>query len=365
MHSLGVGGLENGVVNLVNATTEQFRHSVICMTTAGPFARRLPPDVDVHVLGKSVGHDPRTFVNLVRVLRRTRPDVVHSRNWATFDAVMAARLAGIRAIIHGEHGRDIADPEGRNVRRNRYRRLCAPLVTRFVTVSDELRDWLVRDVGLSAKKIITIHNGVDTERYAPRDLAAARRALGLPRDALVVGAVGRLDPVKDHATLVGAFASVLRRVPAILMIVGDGPCRRDLERRVRSLQIDPHVRLLGERDDVPVALAAMDVFVLPSIAEGISNTVLEAMATALPVVVTRIGGNPELVEDGVNGMHVPREDSAALAAAITAYLEDDHLRVLHGKSARERVLEHFSLQSMVARYASLYRDVAGVAERSA
>jgi sugar transferase (PEP-CTERM/EpsH1 system associated) len=364
VHSLAVGGLENGLVNVVNGTPHDVRHRVICMTTAGVFASRLRSGVEVTALGKAAGHDVRTFLRLVALLRRERPDVVHSRNWATFDTVLAARLAGVRVVIHGEHGRDMSDPEGRNRRRNRLRRACARLVTRFVTVSDDLRGWLIREVGLPARKVVTIHNGVDTVRFAPGDPAAARRALALPPDVPVVGTVGRLDPVKDHAMLVRAFAGIVQRVPAaFLVIVGDGPCRRDLEQLVAELGLGPRVRLLGEWKDVPVTLDAMDVFVLPSFAEGISNTLLEAMAMALPVVVTRVGGNPELVEDGVNGTHVPRRDPEALTAAITRYLEDDHLRAVHGKSSRQRTVERFSLEQMTTAYTTLYRDPAGAAGR--
>lgn len=364
VHSLAVGGLENGLVNVVNGTPHDVRHRVVCMTTAGVFASRLRPGVKVTALGKAAGHDVRTFLRLVTLLRRERPDVVHSRNWATFDTVLAARLAGVRVVIHGEHGRDMSDPEGRNRRRNRLRRACAPLVTRFVTVSDDLRGWLIRDVAVPARKVVTIHNGVDTVRFAPGDRAAARRALALPPDVPMVGTVGRLDPVKDHATLVRAFAAVAQRMPAaVLVIVGDGPCRRDLEQLVAELGLGPRVRLLGECKDVPVTLDAMDVFVLPSFAEGISNTLLEAMAMALPVVVTRVGGNPELVEDGVNGIHVPRRAPEALTAAITRYLEDDHLRAVHGKSSRLRAVDRFSLEQMTTAYTTLYRDPTGASGR--
>ena len=357
VHSLAVGGLENGLVNLINGSPADIRHRVICMTTAGAFASRLRPGVEVMALGKASGHDPRTFMRLTALLRRQRPDLVHSRNWATFDTVLAARLAGIRGVIHGEHGRDMSDPEGRNRRRNRLRRVCAPLVSRFVAVSDDLHGWLTCIVGIPAWKVVTIHNGVDTAHFAPGDAATARRSLGIPPETPVVGTVGRLDPVKDHATLVRAFAAIAQQMPALLLIVGDGPCRPELERLVGSLGLDRHVRLLGELGDVRVALDAMDLFVLPSFAEGISNTLLEAMAMALPVVATRVGGNPELVEDAVNGTHVPRRDADSLTAAITRYLDDDQLRAVHGKSGRERAVERFSLERMTTAYTTVYRDL--------
>jgi hypothetical protein len=148
VNALGVGGLENGLVNLVNAPAPQVRHVVVCMTTDGAQRARLKAGVDIYAIGKAPGHDWRAIVRLVRVLRRVRPAIVHSRNWPAFDAVPAAWMAGVPVIVHGEHGRDIDDPDGRHPRRNRIRRVCAGFVTRFVTVSQDLRRWLVEEVPL-------------------------------------------------------------------------------------------------------------------------------------------------------------------------------------------------------------------------
>jgi len=360
LHTLEVGGTENGVVNLVTALAVHARHSVVAVTTSGPLARRLPAGVAVHVLGKRPGLDPAAVVRLVRLLRRLRPDVVHSRNWGAFDAVPAARLAGVRAVIHGEHGREAADPEGRDGRRNRVRRLLAPLVSQWVTVSDDLRRWLVERVGIPAARVVTIHNGVDTTRFVEGDRERAREALGLPPASPVVGTVGRLDPVKDHLGLVDAFRRIRARRPdAVLVIAGDGPLRDALRRAVTAAGLGAAVRLLGERADVPRVLAALDVFVLPSLAEGISNTVLEAMACGLPVVATRVGGNPELVEDGVTGRLVAARQPAALSAAVLEYLDDPVLARLHGKAGRQRAVAEFSLERMATRYLALYRRVGG------
>jgi sugar transferase (PEP-CTERM/EpsH1 system associated) len=364
VHSLGVGGLENGVVNLVNGSPAALRHAIVCMTGDRGFQARLRSGVEVVTVGKRPGHDVGAFARLVRWLRRARPEIVHSRNWGTIDAVLAARLARIPVVLHGEHGREISDPDGRNARRNRVRRLLAPIVTRFVTVSDDLRRWLVREVGVPARKVVTICNGVDTSRFSPGDRTAARAALGLAIDRTLVGTVGRLDPVKDQAGLVRAFAGVrARNRAAALVIVGDGPCRGELAGLITALGLSEQALLLGECHDVPRVLAALDLFVLPSIAEGISNTVLEAMATGLPVVATRVGGNPELVEDGVTGTLVPRQDPEALASAITRYLDDDGWRRAHGEAARRRAVERFSLDRMCAGYTRLYADLVPCADR--
>jgi glycosyltransferase involved in cell wall biosynthesis len=218
-----------------------------------------------------------------------------------------------------------------------------------------LRRWLVEDVRIRASKVVTIHNGVDVTRFAGSTRDAARAALGIAATELVVGTVGRLNPVKDQATLVHAFERLGLRYPhAVLVIAGDGPLRGDLEHLVDTLQLRDRVRLLGERRDIPAVLAALDVFVLPSIAEGISNTILEAMASGLPVIATHVGGNPELLEAGTTGMLVPAGQPATLADALAAYIDDGHLREVHGKNGRQRAVERFGLARMSDNYAALY-----------
>ncbi len=355
LHSLGVGGTENGVVNLINSLQGEFRHTVITMTGRGPLEKRLPADTPVHCLGKRPGLDLKTFGGLTLLLRRLRPQIVHSRNWGALDAVPAARLAGVPVVIHGEHGREATDPEGLNSRQKRIRRILAPFVDRFVTVSRDLRQWLVEAVGVQPGKVVTICNGVDTTRFTDDGREAGRRKLGLPADSVVIGTVGRLDPVKNHIALLEAFSRLRDGSTSLaLVIIGEGPCRSALQAEIRRLDLTNQVHLLGERSDVPVLLKGFDIFVLPSIAEGMSNTILEAMATGLPVVATRVGGNPELVEDWVTGRLVPERDPIAISEALSDYLTDPVRRALDGKASRQRAIEHFSLERMMGSYRDLY-----------
>jgi len=358
LDSLAVGGMENGVVNLVNATCDHVRHTVVTMSGQGPLRERLPASVPVHCIGKRAGTDFGAVLRLGRLLRGLRPDVVHSRNWGALDTVIAARLVGIRTLVHGEHGREARDPQGLDRRRNRLRRVLSPLISRFVTVSFDLRRWLTDTVRIPARKVVAIHNGVDTTRFSPGDSSEAREVLGLPVAATVVGTIGRLDPVKDQGGLVAAFSGLVASgANSILAIVGEGPSRPALEDEIRRRGFADRVWLLGERRDVPTVLRALDIFVLPSRAEGMSNTILEAMATGLPVIATDVGGNPELVEPNVTGRLVPPGDPNALEAALAAYAGDPYLRRLQGKLGRERVLQHFSLDRMAQAYSSLYTSL--------
>lgn len=353
--SLRTGGLENIAARLVRHLDSRYEQAVITPGTGGPVAQRLPVGVTVVAMGEQHRPDRWTAFRMAGLFRAIRPDIVHTRNWTCIDAILGARLARVPVVIHGEHGRDALDPEGRNRKRRRIRRVLAPFVTQFVTVSLDLARWLVHDVGVPAQKVRTICNGVDTERFAPGDRDAARQTLRIPPGSTVVGTVGRLDPVKGQAGLIQAFSGIPRDIPSLLVIAGDGPCRAELDAVARATGCQDRVRILGEREDIPAVLRALDIFVLPSLGEGISNAILEAMATALPVIASRVGGNGELVTDGVNGRLVEARRSDVLAEAIAGYLTDSVLAAAHGAAGRTRVEREFSLERMLASYDELYQ----------
>lgn len=357
--SLRLGGLESVVVRLTDQLAPEMEHVVVTPGRDGPMRVRFPEGVSVIAMGEQHVPDRWNALRMARLFRSLRPDIVHSRNWTCVDAIPGARLAGVPVVIHGEHGRDATDPEGRNVLRRIGRRLLSPMVTRFVTVSQDLARWLVEDIGIPARKVSSICNGVDIRRFAPAERHTARAALDIAAGHIVIGTVGRLDPVKDQVGLLRAFAAVARDPRLLLLIAGDGPCRAELESAVSALGLSGCVRLLGERHDVPRVLAALDVFVLSSLGEGISNTILEAMATGLAVVATRVGGNPELVVDGITGFLVEPRSPAALTAAIRRYLDSPALLARHGRAARERAESEFSLERMVGAYEQLYVRMLG------
>jgi len=350
-----IGGLENGVVNLVNRSDpEVFEHCICCVRESGPSSDRLIRKVPIFEMHKGVGNDWAIIPKLARLFKEVCPDAVHTRNWGTTDGIIAARLSGISTVIHGEHGWNMDDPRGEVLRRRVARRLLSPFVTRFVTVSDDIRRWLHEKAGIRLGKISRIVNGVDTDKFRPRDKQEAKKRIGL-EDKTVVGIVSRLDPIKRHDLLMRAFEAVQVRCPAAkLVVVGDGPERAHLE-RIRARMSDPgSVIFLGQRDDVAEVYPAMDVFVLPSENEGISNTILEAMSCGIPVVATAVGGNPELVTDGVSGTLVPPGKIQDLRRALRHYLEKPGDRELHGRNARRDAVERFSLERMVREYEDLY-----------
>lgn len=354
-----VGGLENGVVNLINRLpADELRHAVIALTEATDFARRIGrPDVAVHALHKKPGKDPATYLRLFRLLRTLRPEVVHTRNLGTLDCQAVAALARIPLRIHGEHGWDIHDPDGTNRKYQARRRTLGPLIHRFVTVSRDLERYLVDTVGIAPAKVRRICNGVDTERFHPGASQAAA-----PPAPFVVGSVTRFEPIKDPMNLVNAFLLARKALagrpgaPDLrLVMLGDGPLRRPALAALEAAGEASHAELPGAREDVAPRLRECHLYALGSRREGISNTVLEAMASGLPVVASATGGNLELVEDGVTGALVPPEDPQALAGALVRYATDPALRDRHARAARERAERLFSLQGMVAAYRDLYR----------
>lgn len=363
VYGFDVGGLENGVVNLINRLPEnQFRHTIVALTRCAPeFCKRIMrSDVEFISLDKPPGHGVQLYPRLLRLFREYRPAIVHTRNLAALEAALPARLAGVGVRVHGEHGWDISDPHGIRRKYQLIRRAYRPFVTHYIALSEELSGYLNRRVRVPADRISRICNGVDTLKFAPGN---GRQALeGSPfnaPDLIVVGTVGRLQAVKDQLNLVRAFALLLERSGDVsrrlrLILAGEGPLRGDIEAEILHCGIGDHVWLAGERSDVADVMRSLDIFVLPSQSEGISNTILEAMASGLPVVATNVGGNGELVSDGESGLLARPQDSQALALEVARYADDPALAKRHGRAGRARVEAEFSLEVMVNRYASLY-----------
>ena len=364
VHGFSIGGLENGLVNLVNRMPAgRWRHAILALTrVSARFAERVQrPDVAFIELDKRPGHLVRDYPRLYRLFRELKPAIVHTRNLAALEAVVPAWAAGVPVRIHGEHGWNSDDPQGLRRRYQYVRRLYRPFVSRYVALSRHLEDYLERRVGVPAGRLSQMYNGVDTERFAP---AEARRPIeGCPFSAekdFVVGWVGRMDPIKDLPTLVRAFKRA--NAPRMrLVLVGDGATRPALEALVRERGLEDRVWLAGERADIAQVMQGFDCFALSSRGEGISNTILEAMASRLPIVATRVGGNGELIESGMTGTLVPAGDPEAFAEALLRYCTDAAFARRHAKAARRAAERRFSLSRMVADYCSLYESALAAA----
>ena len=364
VYRFGVGGLENGIVNLVNRMPPgRWRHAVVALTEVSPeFARRIErQDVRCIALGKRPGHLVRDYPRLFRLFKELDPAIVHTRNLAALEAVIPAWAAGVPVRIHGEHGWDMQDPAGKRRRYRYVRRLYRPFVDQYVALSRHLEEYLERQVGIAPVRIAQIYNGVDTDRFHPS--RGERPAIpGCPfgeSDQWLVGTVGRMEAIKDPLTLARAFVRTQQLEPAVarrmrLIFVGDGALRSEARQLLEKAGVADRAWFAGERADVPEIMRGLDCFVLPSLAEGVSNTILEAMASGLPLVATRVGGNSELIESGMTGTLVPPANSEVLAQAMFGYCQDRSTARRHAKAAQRVVVDRYSLTRMVSDYVNVY-----------
>jgi sugar transferase (PEP-CTERM/EpsH1 system associated) len=361
LYRLDYGGLENGLVNLINGLpTGKYRHAVICLTGYTDFCQRIHrPDVEIYDLDKKPGKDFAAYVRLWWLLLRLRPNAVHTRNTGTIDCAIVAFFAAVRVRLHGCHGWDVDDLRGSNPRGRRLRRLCHPFISGYMTVSRDLRKWLITTDGVDPERVVQTYNGVDCERFRPgRSETEPVFASDGPK-LFVIGTVGRLDRVKDPLTLAQAFVTLVKRDVRYreyvrLAIVGDGMMRDEIETVIAAAGLEPYGCVLGWRDDVGDVLRQFDVFCLPSLNEGISNTLLEAMATGLPIVATAVGGNTELIAEGQTGFLVEPGDAEHIADVLEKYLNSNELVCKHGREARHRAEANFSLRVMLREYDSFY-----------
>lgn len=371
IHRLAIGGLENGLVNLINhMPADRYRHAIVCMTQSSDFQKRIKAeDVNVFQLHKKPGHDFMLYFRLWRLLRKLRPAVVHTRNIGTLECQFIALLAGVPARVHGEHGRDMADIDGRNATYLRLRKFFRPLISRYIVVSNDLAQWLREQVQVPAARVVQIYNGVDAKHFHPststwRDVLPKDFA---PSGALVLGTVGRLSSEKDQLTLIRAFMRTRELCPHLmlrLVLIGDGPLKADIEQAIVAARLEEQVWIAGARGDIAAIMRELEIFVLPSLGEGISNTILEAMASGLPVIATRVGGNPELVVENETGRLVAAADPEAMAQAIMGYVRQRKLLLQHGQAGRARIEREYSMDAMVKSYLAVYDAALSTYSRS-
>jgi sugar transferase (PEP-CTERM/EpsH1 system associated) len=364
LYRFDTGGLENGLVNLINALpADGFRHAVIALDRVEPaFAARVRrPDVEFIELNKPPGPTAKQFPRLFKLFRHLRPDIVHTRNLGALDCQLPAWAAGVPVRIHGEHGRDVGDLDGSNRKNQWNRRLLSPFVQQWVALSRDLGSTLTGPVGIPAARVQRICNGVDADAFQPA--GPARTAIeGCPftDPALwLVGTVGRMQTVKNQVDLARAFVQVLAAAPALraklrLVMVGDGPLRAQAAAVLHQAGVADLAWLPGERRDVPEVMRGLDCFVLPSLAEGISNTILEAMSAGVAVIATAVGGNSDLIDSDRTGLLVQAGEVGALSSAMQALATDPERARAMGLAARQRVEREFSLTAMVGAYQAMY-----------
>jgi sugar transferase (PEP-CTERM/EpsH1 system associated) len=367
IYKLDIGGLENGLVNLINTIpSNKYHHVIICLKEATNFKKRISAsNVKIFSLHKKEGHDFQMFLNLYKLLNVLSPEIVHTRNLATLECQLPAYLAGVKRRVHGEHGWDINDPYGNNIKYQWLRRCSSPLIDLYIPLSLQLKEYLIKKARVPEKKIRHIINGVDTGMFYPATVSKpllSDNPFSGKDELVLIGSVGRMQGVKDQMTLVKAFINLLVMRPVLksvarLVLVGDGPIRHQAIKLLSETGVEHLAWLPGERNDVADILRNLDIFVLPSTAEGISNVILESMATGLPVIATTVGGNPDLVVDGVTGKLVEPKNPQMLAEALAYYFDNPANIKNHGYSGLKKVDKDFSLDTMVNRYLAVYDEL--------
>lgn len=353
IYRLDVGGLEQVVLQTISGLPK-YKHIIISLTSKTDFADNFPDSVDIICLNKQPGNSLGIYFKVYKLLRVIKPDVFHSYNLAGIEFQPMAFLAGIKKRVQSEHGtgtkyfHQISKPHAF------IRYVCSKFCHRVITVNERLAQWLQQDVHVKPDKIQLIENGIDINKYQQAGLAREKT-----NQSIRFGSVARLAPEKDQATLIRAFAYLLAQ-PSVkttklsLDIWGDGPLKRELINLCKELNVLDKVRFRGVTNNVPQALAQLDIFVLSSSSEAMPMTILEAMASSLPIISTRVGNIPEHISNSEAGVLVDVGNIHQLADAMQKLANDNDYRIASGILAKNYAKQTFDQDKMLASYDRIY-----------
>jgi len=356
---LHFGGLERVVLNICRyIDREQFDISVCCLNLRGALADELEPmGIKIHVC--SQGNRRRRYLRsleLLKVFRVYRPDVIHTHNTNAFlDGLLAARLVGVPVVVHTDHCKNYFQEKRRYMLGER---VASFFTDKIVAVSEDTKRNLIYRQRIKAERIEVIYNGIpDLSRLNFAGREAVRSKLGLKSNEWIVGSIGRLEDQKGYDLFIKTAALVERKLGNVrFFIIGDGSNRQRLEELIRRHELEGKVTLLGWRVDAVRFLSLFDVFVMTSKDfEGLPVVLLEAMASRKPIVSTAVGGVPEVVQDGQNGFIIPSRDPQAFAEVICRLLTDKKMRQQFGQNSYQKYLSHYRSEVMVNRYEKLYK----------
>ncbi len=353
---MDLGGLQR-VVNLLiqKIDKEQFTPYLCCLDRGGIFYDQLTnTPTRTFILHRKPGpFDVKLFRRLYRIIRENKIDIIHSQNGCSIYSALAGRLAGVKNIIHTDHGRLVPDKKSAILED----RISSLFFNRFIAVSDHLHGYLATVVKINKNKLMTIINGVDTDRFkplTPDSRRSLRNELGLAENDKIIGTVCRLDPIKNLEFLIGNMKSIYEEYPECkLLIVGDGPSRENLIGCAKSFGIASKVMFLGTKKNVEEVLGAFDLYACTSLSEGTSMTILEAMSCGLPIVASAVGGTPGLVDES-NGCFFPPNNADLFIKNIIRIITNPSLLKELGKKSRAKVEANFNFNHVVKKYEKLY-----------
>lgn len=360
--SLDTGGMENGVINLLNwLDRTRFEPIIYCLKKPGSMINRLKPDVKVVTLNFQEGKSFFRPFMLAGHLKKEKPDIVHTHGWGggSWDGVIGARIAKTPVVINGEHGCFFL-----KTYQIFLQKIIAALSNATLSVSESLKKEIVVQIGVASDSIKTIRNGVDAQLFSGKhDTTAlnkelsARFKIDSQNKPFFVACIGSLKPVKNQILLLECMREIKnsgnhQNIKAL--IIGEGPDSSDLKEFVKDSNLSGTVLFLGQRSDVPQLLSIISVLVLTSISEGMSNVLLEAMSSGVPVIAARSQGASEFIQEGINGFIVNQNNSSELSEKIVMLASNQELWRKVSDNAKKTVLDNFSIAKMVSTYENLY-----------
>ena len=363
VNTLGYGGVEKYVVDIINnINTQHFYPIIVCLKKVGPLKDKIKNRLTIYELNKKEGNSPFLPFRLAKLIKKEGVDIIHSNNWGTFvESVIAKWISRAPVVIHAQHGLEMNDSEAtsklKRYKRNIIRHVFSYLTDTIAVVSCATQEFVTDGWKAPKEKVKLIYNGVDLNVF--NNLLVLKDTkyseLSISKNDLIIGSVGRLMRVKNYPCLIRAFKILSQEFNHVkLLLIGEGPDMLEIKSLIEKLDLTNKIKLLGNRNDIRDILTVMDIFVLPSISEGISLSILEAMASHVPVVTTNVGGNPEIIENGKNGILVGPDNADELANAIRTLIVNPDKRKELGNSGRKIVEEKFALDRMVEDYESLY-----------
>lgn len=364
IYKLTCGGLENGVVNLTNFMDQEKFSNIICsLTCPDEYQYRINPERrNVYSLNKRDGNDFTLPFKIASIIKKEHIDIVHSRGWVAYvEGILAAKLICRQVkFVFSYHGRTMEDVQYIPKRRLRAQRILSFFVDGIMTLSEEMAKEYASLININRDKIRVLYNGVDTEKFTSTKIESdrLRKELNIEKDDYVVGFVGRINPVKDIQTLLDAAPIVKKHIRKLkFVIVGEGDDRSRLQNYVSRNGMVNNVIFAGQRDDIADCLNIMDLYVQPSLYEGMSNTIVEAMATGRTVLATNVGGTPELIKHEVDGILFTPGNPEELAEYIKYLYDNPEKAYSLANNAYRKVIKQFSIPTMVKNYENLYTSL--------
>lgn len=360
MLTLDVGGAETFVVNLLkNINREIFNVSVCCIWKGGPLENELRKiDIPVYIMNKREGIDWSIFNKLKNIFKTNHIDVINTHHLGPLIyALIPAKIAKVKKIIHTEHSFKYF------IKKRRYfwyAKILFKHVTKIIGVCDDITEYIKNNINKDSSKTLTIKNGIDVKKFnvikTKEEILKIKSRLNLKKDSFIIGMVGRLDAVKNHKMTLKNFQKIsLDNQNINLLIIGSGPEEKNIKQIIFNLKIQDKVILLGERTDISELLSIIDIFLLPSLSEGLSIALLEAMSSKKAIIASNVGGNIEIIKNNSNGLLFNLNSEEDFISTLLRLINNAELRHELGLKAFETVRGHFSLNCMVRKYENLYK----------